>query len=53
MRWNDIGDDGILLVVDGLRCNNALTKLDVAECGISVKGAVVSSCTVKFGQTRL
>ena len=38
MYGNDISDDGILLVVDGLQCNNTLTKLDVAACGLSVKG---------------
>ena len=41
MYWNKIGDDGMLLVADGLQCNNTLTKLDVAECGLSVKGTVV------------
>ena len=41
IRENDIGDDGMLLVVDGLQCNNTLTKLDVGECGLSVKGTVV------------
>ena len=38
MRGNGIGDDGILLIVDGLQCNNTLTKLYIGECGLSVKG---------------
>ena len=41
MYKNDIHDDGLLLVVDGLHCNNTLTKLDVERCGLSVKGTVV------------
>ena len=61
MYGNDIGNDGILLVADGLQCNNTLAKLYVGECGLSVKGTVVyirqsskqfghsSSCTVIFG----
>ena len=66
MYRNDIGDNGILLVVDGLQCNNILTALDVAKCGLSVKGTVAYKtkfktiwslqflyCTVTFGQTRL
>ena len=40
MRWNDIGDDGMSLVADGLKHNSALTKLDIRECGLSVKGIV-------------
>ena len=41
MRWNKISDDGMLLVADGLQCNNTLTKLNVGECGLSVNGTVV------------
>ena len=41
MYRNDILDDGMLLVADGLQCNNTLTKLYVGRCGISVKGTVV------------
>ena len=41
MYGNKIGDDGMLLVADGLQCNNTLTKLDVEMCGLSVKGTVV------------
>ena len=38
---NEISDDGMLLIADGLQCNNTLTKLNVGECGLSVKGTVV------------
>ena len=41
MYGNDIGDDGMLLVVDGLQRNSKLTKLDIGGCGLSVKGTVV------------
>ena len=41
MSRNEIGDDGMLLVVDGLQCNSILTKLNVGWCGFSVKGTVV------------
>ena len=38
---NPIGDDGMSSVADGLLWNNTLTKLDVPQCGFSVKGTVV------------
>ena len=41
MYLNKIGDNGMMLVVDGLQCNNTLTKLDVGQCGLSAKGTVV------------
>ena len=41
MYLNKIGDNGMMLVADGLQCNNTLTKLDVGGCGLSVKGTVV------------
>ena len=41
MYGNMIGDDGMLLIVDGLQCNSTLTRLDVMKCGLSVKGTVV------------
>ena len=47
MYGNDIGDDGILLVADGLQCNNTLTKLYVGECGLSVKGTLVYKTELK------
>ena len=63
MYRNDIGDDGISLVVDGLQCNSTLIKLNVGLCRLSVKGTVdshiasvynskllghSSSCPIKF-----
>ena len=41
MHDNKISDDGMLLVADGLRSNNTLTKLNVERCGLSVKGTIV------------
>ena len=38
MEDNDIGDDGISSVADGLQHNKSLTELDVFRCGISAKG---------------
>ena len=46
MYRNDIGDDGMMLVVDGLQCYNTLAIVDVDECGLSVKGTVV--CKTEF-----
>ena len=39
MRANDIGDDGISLVADGLQHNNTLTMLDASQCKFSEKGS--------------
>ena len=39
MSGNDIGNDGISLIADGLKCNKALVKLHMRKCGISVKGS--------------
>ena len=65
MRGNQIGDDGMSSVADGLQCNKTLTELNVWECGFSVKGTVVYKTEFKiiwsfqslssfsvFGQTR-
>ena len=41
MECNQIGDDGMSSVADGLQCNNTLTKLNVGKCGLSVKGTVL------------
>ena len=41
MWGNQIGDDGMSSVADGLQCNNTLTELNVGECGLSVKGTVL------------
>ena len=36
---SNIGDDGVLVIVDQLQHNiTTLTKLNVMECGLSVKG---------------
>ena len=45
MGYNDIGDDGMLSVADGLQNNKTLTKLNVSECKFSVKGSY-SYCSV-------
>ena len=36
--YNNIGDDGVRLITEGLQYNNTLIKLDTSYCGISVKG---------------
>ena len=41
MYGNKIGDNGMMLVVDRLQCNNTFTKLDVGSCGLSMKGAIM------------
>ena len=38
---NDISDNGMALISEALQHNKLLTKLVVAECGLSVKGNVV------------
>ena len=45
MGMNDIGDDGMSSVADGLQHNNTLTKLYVEKCKFSVKGSY-SYCSV-------
>ena len=45
MWGNDIGDDGMSSIADGLQHNNTLTKLYVKECKFSVKGSY-SYCSV-------
>ena len=45
MRENDIGDDGMSSVADGLQHNNTLTMLVVSQCKFSVKGSY-SYCSV-------
>ena len=37
-RNNLIGDAGVRLITEGLQYNNTLTKLDAAQCSISVEG---------------
>ena len=48
MHYNDIGDDGISSVVDGLQYNKTLTKLNVEQCRLSVKGTVVYKTEFKI-----
>ncbi|XP_065888546.1 protein NLRC3-like isoform X3 [Dysidea avara] len=38
-RVNPIGDDGILLILEGLQHSKTLTSLHVSKCGLSVTGA--------------
>ena len=47
---NPIGDDGMSSVADGLQCNNTLTKLQLQQCGFSVKGTtiIVTRCFYIF-----
>ena len=45
MWQNDIGDDGMSSVADGLQHNNTLKELDVEKCKFSVKGSY-SYCSV-------
>ena len=47
MEMNDIGDDGMSSIADGLQHNNTLTKLNVSWCGFSVKGSY-SYCSVDW-----
>ena len=39
---NDIGDEGMAIISETLQHNKSLTILDVAVCGLSVKGTVAS-----------
>ena len=39
MGYNDISDDGMSSVADGLQNNKTLTKLNVSECKFSAKGS--------------
>ena len=38
---NQIGDNGISLITEGLQSNKMLTKLNVSVCDLSVKGTVL------------
>ena len=42
---NDIGDDGMRLITEGLQCNNTLTKLVAQGCGVSVEGTQIYCVT--------
>ena len=41
MGNNDIGDEGMAIISEALQHNKSLTKLGVAQCGLSVKGSIV------------
>ena len=41
---NNIGDDGISVIVEKLLHITTLTTLDVKDCGLSVKGTSYSMC---------
>ena len=38
INYNNIGDDGMGLISEALQHKNSLTKLDVGQCGLLVKG---------------
>ena len=41
VSYNDISDDGMALISKALQHAKSLTTLNVAGCGLSVKGTVV------------
>ena len=41
VSFNDIGEDGIFKIAEGLLTNKTLTKLNVSGCDLSVKGTVL------------
>ena len=41
VSWNYIGDNGISVITEWLLSNKTLTKLDVSDCNLSVKGTVL------------
>ena len=41
VSYNQIGDNGISLITEGMQSNKMLTKLDVSSCDLSVKGTVL------------
>ena len=43
---NDIGDDGMAVISEALQHIKSLTTLEVAACGLSVKGTVV--CKMEY-----
>ena len=43
MMDNDIGDDGMSSIADGLQHNSTLTKLIVSRCKFSVKGSRIAT----------
>ena len=48
---NNIGDDGISVIIEQLQHITTLTKLYVAKCGLSVKGTLMCvRCTYRTAQ---
>ena len=41
VSFNQIGDNGMSLITEGLQSNKMLTMLNVSWCGLSVKGTVL------------
>ena len=41
VNYNQIGDNGISRITEGLQSNKMLTKLNVSGCRLSVKGTVL------------
>ena len=41
VSFNDIGEDSIFEIAEGLLTNKTLTKLNVTSCDLSVKGTVL------------
>ena len=41
ISYNNVSDDGMIVISEALQHNKSLTTLGVAECGLSVKGTVV------------
>ena len=41
---NDIGDEGMATLSEALQYNKSLTRLNLNECALSVKGTVYVSC---------
>ena len=43
---NDIGDDGVRHIAEGLQQNDALIELRLRNCQISVKGNYIYNCII-------
>ena len=39
ISFNNIGDDGISVIIEVLQYENMLTELNVKECGLSMEGS--------------
>ena len=46
VSYNAIGDDGISVIVEQLQHITTLTKLNVTQCGLSVKGEELINCVL-------